>query len=81
MIGNVRSSELVNGFDWDKYFILVDSWFTCWSFSWYAPLTGTLGGAAGEVSFPNISARDFNASLCEFPSLTSGLAGDGLCSA
>ena len=49
-------------------------------FSWYAPLIGTLRGNAGEIDFPNISDRDINASLCEFPSVTSGKLGDGLCS-
>ena len=81
MIGTLRSSALVYGqFDWGEILIWVYYWFTCWNFYWHAPLTVTLGGTAGEVAFPNISARDLNYSLCEFPSVTSSLAGAGLCS-
>ena len=50
-------------------------------FSWYTPLTGSLGGTSGEVSFPNISARDINSFLCDFTSVPSGMAGYILCSA
>ena len=49
IIGTIKGSALLNGYDWDAFFIWVISWFTCWSFSWYAPLTGTLGGTAGGV--------------------------------
>ena len=49
-------------------FNLVSSWFTCWSFSWYSPLTGTLRGTSREVAFTNMSAIYLNASLCGFPS-------------
>ena len=45
-------------------------------FSWTTYLTGTLGGTSGGLEFLNIFARVPNASLCPFPSLTSGLAGD-----
>ena len=66
----------MNGhFDWREFLILFSSWFICWSFSWYYYSNGTLVGTSGEISFPNISARDLNASLCEFPSVTSGLEG------
>ena len=47
-------------------------------FSWYAPLTGTLGGTAGEVDFPNISASDINAYFCVCNSVTSGMEGNVL---
>ena len=81
MIVNIGGSALVNGFDWDAFFIWVFSWFTCWIFSWYPPLTGTLRGIYGGVAFLNIPARDLNSSLCQFTILTSGLAGAVLCSA
>ena len=55
------------------------SWFTCWSFSWYSPLTGTLRCTAGDIAFPNISARYLNAHFFEFTIITSGLSGAGLC--
>ena len=71
----------MNGFEWDKMFVWVVYWFTFWNFSGYAPLTSTLGGTAGGVCFLNISDRVLNASLCEFPILTSEIAGAGLCSA
>ena len=35
----------------------------------------TFRGLGGEVTSSKISARDINASLCVFPSVTSGLAG------
>ena len=38
-----------------------------------------LGGTSGEVDFPNIPARDINASLFVFHSVTKSLAGEGLC--
>ena len=69
----------MNIFDWDELFIWVLSWFNCWSFSWYAPLTGTLGGTTGGVDFLNISDRDINDYLCDFPSLASGIDGAGFC--
>ena len=81
MIDTLRGYKLVNSFDWDALLIWVLSWFTCWIFYWYAPLTGTLGGTAGGVDFLDISARDLNSSLCAFPSLASGLADAGFCSA
>ena len=68
--------------EWLLWFIWIlirfYSWFTCWIFSWCNPLTGTIRGTAGEVDFPNISARDLNASLCEFPSVNIDLTGYGL---
>ena len=67
----------MNGFSWDAFFIWVVSWFICWSFSLYAPLTGTLRGTSGGVSFLNIYDRGINDSLCEFPILTSGISGAG----
>ena len=80
-MGTLRSFAFVNGFDWDAFFIWVISWFTCWSFSWYTPLTGNLGGTAGGVAVLNISARGLNPSLCAFPNFTSGLGVAGLCGA
>ena len=80
MIGTLRCSTSVNGFDWDAIFIWVLFWFTCWSFYWNYLLTGTLGGTVGFFYFLNIYARILDATLCQFPSLTSGLAGAGLCS-
>ena len=80
-ICTLRVSTLVNGFDWYAISIWVMYWITCWSFSWYAPLTGTLGGTAGGFAFLNISAGVLNVSVCPFPSLTSGISGDGFCSA
>ena len=50
-ISTLRGSEVLNGFDWDVFFIWVYSCFTCWSFSWYASLTGTLGGTAEGLIF------------------------------
>ena len=41
------------------------------------PLTGTLEGTAGDIAFTNIFASDLNASLCEFPGATIGIAGSG----
>ena len=79
-ISTLRGSASVNGFYLDEFFIWVLSWFTRWRFTWYAHLTGTLGGIAGEVAFMNIPSRDINASLCAFTSVSSGLAGSGLCS-
>ena len=46
----------------------------------YAYLIATLRGTAGDVAFTNISARDINYSMCEFPSVTSGLKCAGFCS-
>ena len=80
-IGTLGGSALVNGFYWYASFIWVISWFTCWSFSWYAPLTVTIEDNTGEVVFLNISDRYLNASLCAFLSLTIGSYGAGLCSA
>ena len=68
-------------FNWYGFIIWFYSLFTCWSFSWYPPSTGTIGGTSGEVAFTNISARDLNDSLCEFTIMTSMLAGSGFCSA
>ena len=79
-IGTLGYSALVNGFDWDTIFILVLSWFTCWSFYWNSPLTGTLRGTTGGFAFLNISATVLNFSLSPFPSLNSGIAGAGFCS-
>ena len=45
---------------------------------WLEPSELLLGGG---VDYMNISARDINDSLWKFPSLTSALAGSGLCSA
>ena len=81
MIGTLQGYALANGFDWYAFFIWFLSRFTFWSFSWYAPLTGTLGGTAGGVAFMNIYDMYLNDSLCEFPGLDSGIAGAGLCSA
>ena len=78
-IDTLRGSASEKGFYWDAFFTWVYYWLTCWSFYWYAPLTGNIGGTAGEVAFPNISTRDLNDSLCEFPSVTSGIYGAGLC--
>ena len=73
---------MVNGpLDWYEFFIWVYYWFTCWIFYWYAPLTVTLIGIYGEVAFTNVSARDLNDYLCEFPSVISGMEVAGLCSA
>ena len=80
-IGTLRVSSLVHGLDWDALFIWDISWFTCVSFSWATYLTGILGSTAGALAFLNISYRVMNESLCPFPSFTSGLAGDGFCSA
>ena len=55
--------------------------FTCWSSYGYVSSIGNLRGYAGGVAFPKIYARDINASLCEFPSVASGLAGAVFCSA
>ena len=76
-IGTLRGFPVVNGFYWDANLIWFLSWFTSWSLSWNTSLTGTLGGTAGGFDFLNISARVLNSSLCPFPSLTIGLAGDG----
>ena len=65
---------------WYDVLLWFSSWFTCQSFSWYDPLTGTIGGTAREVVFSNISDMDITSSLCEFPGETSGLAGAVLCS-
>ena len=56
-------------------FSLGFSWFTSWSFSWNA------FGSAEEVAFPKIFAGGINSSLCAFYSVTSGISGDGFCSA
>ena len=78
-ICTLGGSALVNGrLGCYEFLICVSSWFTCWVFSWYAPLTGTLEGTSGGGSFPNISDRDINYSLWKFPSLTSGMSGAGL---
>ena len=42
-------------------------------------MTDILGGTDVDVSFTNIWSRNLNASLCEFPSVTSGISGDGFC--
>ena len=60
---------------------MVSSWFACWSFYWYAPLIGTLGGTVGKISFPIKYHRYINDYLLLFKSFTSGLAGDVFCSA
>ena len=80
-IGTLRVSSLVNGFDWDAIFIWALSWFISLSFYWDTYLTGILGSTTGALAFLNISYRVMNESLCPFPSFTSGLAGDGFCSA
>ena len=70
----------MNGrFNWYEFLIWFYYWFICWSLSWYSPSTGAPGGSVGEVDFPNISAREINASLCSFTSVTSGLSGAGFC--
>ena len=43
-------------------------------------MTGTLGGTAGGIAFLDISIRDINKSLCEFPCVTIGISGAELCS-
>ena len=51
-IGTLGDYAWVNDrLDWYEFLIWVYYWFTCWSFSWYAPATDTLGGNAGEVYF------------------------------
>ena len=54
---------------------------TCWIFFGYVSTIGTLEGLSGEDSQSNIFARDINVSLRAFMSVTSGLEGDGFCSA
>ena len=66
----------MNGFDWYAILIWVISWFTFWSFSWNTPLTGTLGGTAGEFAFMNIYARVLNDYLFKFTSFNSWLAAE-----
>ena len=81
-ICTLRCYSWLNGcFSWYGFLIWFYSWFTCWSFSWYVPYTGTLVGTSGKVDFQKSSDKDINASLCAFPIVASGLAGDGLCSA
>ena len=41
----------------------------------------TLGGLSGEVDLSKIFSRYLNASLCSFPSVTSGVSGAVFCSA
>ena len=42
---------------------------------WFCYGCNTLGGLSGEVPLSNMFTKDINASLCEFTSVTSGLAG------
>ena len=82
MIGTLGGSTWINRqFIWYGFLIFLNYWFTCWSFSWYAPLDGTLRGTSGEVAFLNISARYPNDSLSAFHIVTSGLVGAGFFSA
>ena len=68
----------MNGrFNWYEFLTCFSSWFNCWSFSWYAPLTVTLGGPASEVVFTNISARYINDSFFAYTSVNSVLEGAG----
>ena len=71
--------------DWMLYLVVFligfFAWFTCWIFYGYASFIGTLIFSAREVDLPESSARDINASLFVYPSVTSVLEGSGFCSA
>ena len=67
--------QIIGPFTWCYFFIFL--LFTCWSFSGYASSIGTIRGTSGEVDFPKICARNINAYLCEFTSLTNRVTGAG----
>ena len=68
----------MNGrFDWDEFLFGFLLGSPVGIFLGMPPLTGTLEGTAGDIAFTNIFASDLNASLCEFPGATIGIAGSG----